>query len=100
MEDSEPIKVMIAGIGGASLGTELMKCLNLAGGYHIFGCDISPTAFGLYDQTFKKTFRIDPGNYIASIADACRGAGVSWIVPGGEQPMTLLVAGKPTLDAC
>ena len=99
MGGSRPIHVMIAGVGGASLGTELMKCLTLAGGYRIFGCDISPTAFGLYDQRFEKTFRVDRENYIASVIAACRNVGANWLVPGGEQPMVLLAAAKSQLDA-
>jgi carbamoyl-phosphate synthase large subunit len=98
MGGSRSISVMIAGVGGASLGTELMKCLVLAGGYRIFGCDISPTAFGLYDQSFEKTFRVDRENYIASVVAACRSAGANWLVPGGEQPMALLAAAKSELD--
>ena len=53
------IKVMIAGIGGASLGTEILKSLVLAGNYKVFGCDISSTAYGLYDEDFEKTLDIN-----------------------------------------
>jgi carbamoyl-phosphate synthase large subunit len=84
------MSVMIAGIGGASLGTELMKCLVLAGDYDLFGCDISPTAYGLYELGFRKTFRIDRNDYVPSVIDACNKAGASWLIPGGEQPMVLL----------
>ncbi|MBF0103086.1 MAG: hypothetical protein HQK77_19480, partial [Desulfobacterales bacterium] len=52
-------KVMIAGIGGASLGTELLKCLEAAGGYTIFGCDISPLAYGHYMSGFERTYVVD-----------------------------------------
>lgn len=93
------LDVMIAGIGGASLGTELMKSLHLAGCYRIFGCDISPTAFGLYDERFQKTFVVDRDNYIASVINACQQVEAKWLVPGGEQPMVLLTAAKPALDA-
>ena len=92
------MKVMIAGIGGASLGTELMKCLALAGDYELFGCDISPTAYGLYETAFRQTFRIDRGNYLNAVVDACGRCGASWLIPGGEQPMVLLGEGKETLD--
>jgi carbamoyl-phosphate synthase large subunit len=81
---------MIAGVGGASLGTEIAKSLVLAGGYSLFGCDIASTAFGLYDPCFSKTFRVDRDDYVASVVSACREAGAGWIVPGGEQPMVLL----------
>ncbi|HNZ11082.1 MAG TPA: ATP-grasp domain-containing protein [Smithellaceae bacterium] len=92
MTRKDRLKVMIAGIGGASLGTEILKCLALAGHYDIFGCDISPTAYGLYDSSFTRTFLIDRENYIASVMSACHEAGVQWLIPGGEQPMVLLGA--------
>ncbi|MCE5262710.1 MAG: ATP-grasp domain-containing protein [Deltaproteobacteria bacterium] len=91
------MKVMIAGIGGASLGTELMKCLALPGDYELFGCDISPTAYGLYETVFRQTFRIDRDDYLNSVMAACRKSGSSLLIPGGEQPMVLLGAGQEQL---
>jgi len=90
MISTRTLKVMIAGIGGASLGTEILKCLVLAGRYEIFGCDISPTAYGLYDPNFKRTFIVNRDDYVNSVIAACHEAGVSWLIPGGEQPMVLL----------
>lgn len=83
-------KIMIAGIGGASLGTEIFKALRLAGGYKIYGCDISPTAYGLYEPGFTATYRVDRDDYVASVIDICSSAHVGWLLPGGEQPMILL----------
>lgn len=90
-------RVMIAGIGGASLGTEIFKALRLAGGYSIFGCDVSPTAYGLYEPEFEATFRVDRDNYIPDVIELCRGAGIRWLIPGGEQPMALLGTATPAL---
>lgn len=87
-----PIKVMIAGIGGASLGTEICKCLSLAGKYETYGCDISPTAYGLYDQGFAQTYRVGRENYVSGVLEVCQRAGAKWIIPGGEQPNALLGA--------
>lgn len=87
---SEKIKVMIAGVGGASLGTEIAKSLQLAGDYEIFGCDISQTAYGLYDHVFTKTYRIDRNEYISSVLKSCLNSGAEILIPGGEQPMVLL----------
>ena len=83
-------KIMIAGIGGASLGTELAKCLTLAGVYDIYGCDISPTAFGLYQDIFSGTYLIDRDDYISSVIRACHDSGCRWLIAGGEAPMRLL----------
>lgn len=83
---------MIAGVGGASLGTEILKCLTLSGRYEVYGCDVSPTAYGLYAQAFTRTFLVDRETYVSSVIDACHEVGTRWIVPGGEQPMILLGA--------
>jgi carbamoyl-phosphate synthase large subunit len=87
---SEPIKAMIAGIGGASLGTEIFKSLRLAGGYDVYGCDISSTAYGLYESGFASTYRVGREDYVNNVIDACIDAGTKWLIPGGEQPMALL----------
>lgn len=84
------IRVLIAGIGGASLGTEILKCLLLANRYTIFGCDISKFAFGHYQEGFKKTFLAKKENYIESVLELCSKEGISFIIPGGEEPMVLL----------
>lgn len=87
-----PTKVMIAGIGGASLGTEICKCLCLAGKYEIYGCDISPTAYGLYDKGFAQTYRVSRESYVPEVLEVCRRSGAKWLIPGGEQPNALLGA--------
>jgi carbamoyl-phosphate synthase large subunit len=83
-------RVLIAGIGGASLGTEVLKSLILAGRYEIYGADISPLAFGHYQEGFKETFLIDRNDYVQHIKTVCVNNKIEVIVPGGEQPMTLL----------
>ncbi len=93
---SHPVKVMIAGIGGASLGTEIRKSLSLAGGYEICGCDISRTAYGLYEQEFSSTWLVSRDDYVASVLSACRASGARFLIPGGEQPMALLGAASET----
>lgn len=92
-----PLKVMIAGIGGASLGTEILKCLQLAKRYEIYGCDISPVAYGMYDAGFTQTYHIDRENYVAEVLEACQHSGSKWLIPGGEQPNALLSAAKDLL---
>ncbi|MBU1003188.1 MAG: ATP-grasp domain-containing protein [Proteobacteria bacterium] len=92
-------RVMIAGVGGASLGTEIFKSLVLAGGVEIYGCDVSPTAYGLYQPGFAKTYRITRDRYVDQVLDCCRDAGVEFLIPGGEQPMALLGAAAERLEA-
>lgn len=90
---------MIAGIGGASLGTEIRKSLALADGYEIFGCDISKTAYGLYEPEFSKTWLVPRDDYEAGVLEVCRESGARFLVPGGEQPMVLLGAASDMFDA-
>lgn len=97
MVNSHKLKVMVAGIGGASLGTELLKSLSLAGRYNVFGCDVSPTAYGLYDPGFTDTFLVNRDEYVSSVVDCCHKVGAKWLIPGGEQPMVLLGAASAIL---
>lgn len=92
-------KVLIAGIGGASLGTEILKSLELAGGRKVYGCDISRTAYGLYEPAFVKTYLISRENYVDQVVACCRDAGADFLVPGGEQPMVLLGAEAERFEA-
>jgi carbamoyl-phosphate synthase large subunit len=82
--------VLIAGIGGASLGTEIFKSLRRSRNYRIFGADISPYAFGLYQKGFVKTHVVKRENYIQKILDICKREEVDAIIPGGEEPLLLL----------
>ena len=56
MQSDRKPRILVSGIAGASLGTEIAKSLHHAGGYDILGCDISPLAFGHYDQNFGSTY--------------------------------------------
>lgn len=90
---------MIAGVGGASLGTEIYKSLQLSGSYEVYGCDVSPSAYGLYEPGFAKTYRLGLENYVENVISACTDAGAKWLIPGGEQPMVLLGAAESGLAA-
>lgn len=90
---SKKIRILVAGIGGASLGTEILKSLLLTEEkYEIFGCDISALAFGHYQQGFQKTFLVDRYNYIESIIEICVEHHIDCIIPGGEEPLSLLTS--------
>ena len=97
-KSNSKVRVMIAGIGGASLGTELCKSLKLAKSYEVFGCDISPTAYGLHDRGFSKTYLIDREDYVDNVIKSCLDAKAIWLIPGGEQPMVLLGAATEKLS--
>ena len=69
------MRVLVAGIGGASLGTEILKCLRMAGTYEAFGCDVSPYAFGHYQEGTVETFVVPTGGYVDAVAELCRRLG-------------------------
>lgn len=83
-------RVLIAGIGGASLGTELLKCLKLADRYDVFGCDVSEYAYGHYMEGFVKTFVIKRDNYVKEVMKLCMEHDIQVVIPGGEEPLKLL----------
>ena len=83
-------RILIAGIGGASLGTEILKCLQLAGGYDVFGCDVSPLAFGHYGNLFASTSIVRRDSYIEDVISLCEQLGIECVVPGGDEPARLL----------
>lgn len=92
------LKVLIAGISGASLGTEILKCLKLAQGYTIYGADISPYAYGLYQNEFEKTFTVSSESYISDILSIVQSYNIAVIIPGGEAPLSLLMNNKHVFD--
>lgn len=88
-----PISVLIAGIGGGSLGLEIYKSLRLAGGYCLIGTDISDKAFGSYEEGFDRTYllgRTDPLEYAAQLLEVCEKEDVDAIAPGAEQTHKIL----------
>jgi carbamoyl-phosphate synthase large subunit len=92
------IRVLVAGIGGASLGTELSKCLRDAGGYEVFGCDVSEFAYGHYDPALERTFLVDRDGYLEGICELCRAHGIRAVIPGGEEPLGLLAPAAATFQ--
>lgn len=90
------MKILIAGLAGASLGTEIIKSLKKAGKYEIYGCDISNLAYGLYSKELKKSFVVNQDSYIESIINICLKYKINYIIPGGEQPMVILSKSSET----
>lgn len=86
------IKILIAGIAGASLGTEIAKSLLFSARYALYGCDISPLAYGHCSDMFADTFLLKEESYIQSILKICLDNGITYVIPGGESPMVLLSA--------
>lgn len=87
-------RILIAGIGGASLGTEIAKCLQLAGGYRMFGCDISPLAFGHYSSGFESTSIVGRESYADDLLALCAELDIECVVPGGDEPARLIAGAQ------
>lgn len=90
-------RILIAGIAGASLGTEVAKCLSETNKYIIYGCDIAKLAYGNFMPIFEKTFLINHDDYINSIIGYCIEYDIKYIIPGGEKPMQILADCEETL---
>ncbi len=90
--------VLVAGIGGASLGTEILKCLQEIPDYRLVGCDISPYAYGHYQLGRESAFLVRGEHYIDDVLSICRRFGVVAIIPGGEKPLQLLTAAQDRFD--
>ncbi len=91
------MKILVAGIGGASLGTEIVKSLHYAGQYEVYGCDISPYAYGHYMSVMKRTSLVRRSNYVHDILKICLDENITFIVPGGEEPSVFLAEAQEVL---
>jgi carbamoyl-phosphate synthase large subunit len=85
-------RVLVAGIGGASLGTEILKSLALAGTWDVLGCDVSPLAYGHYAGVARETFVVGRDGYAEEVLALSEREGVAAVIPGGDEPTVLLAA--------
>jgi len=92
--------VLIAGIGGASLGTELLKCLAATSRYRVFGCDVSPLAYGHSEEGFENTFTVPRDGYVHAVSELALEIGAEALIPGGEEPMVLLARDAAGFESC
>ena len=88
-------EILVAGIGGASLGTEIMKCLRHAGRYRIIGCDISRHAYGHYADLASCTKVVAVDRYAEAVLDLARRTRVKAVIGGGGEPLRLLNEAGP-----
>lgn len=90
--------ILIAGIGGASLGTELLKCLGMEKEYNVFGADISRYAYGHYKKGFANSYVVNPDDYVSELISICKRENIRAIIPGGEQSLNLLNRDKKRFE--
>ncbi|HWQ42731.1 MAG TPA: ATP-grasp domain-containing protein [Desulfosporosinus sp.] len=92
------LKVLVAGLGGASLGTEIVKSLHRTEHYCIYGCDISAYAYGHFMPECVKTIQIPTEGYIESIIEFCNENAIRFVIPGGEGPLILMNRNRDKLN--
>jgi carbamoyl-phosphate synthase large subunit len=86
------ITVLIAGVAGASLGTEVAKALRMAGGYYIVGCDVSALAFGHYGAICDETVLMPQEGYIDRLIAVAYDRNVRVVIPGADVTAQLIAA--------
>lgn len=92
-------RVLVAGAGGASLGTEALKALALTGRYEVVMADVSPMAFGLYqpEATVGHVLRLQ--SYIDELIACCQRERVQFVLPGAEATLKLINGSRQRLLA-
>lgn len=85
--------ILVAGIGSASLGLELVKCLSMSNQYKLFGADISPDAYGHSDPRFVRTTVLpyrSPQDYALALLNFAQEVQADVIAPGAEATGAIL----------
>jgi len=90
--------VLVAGVGGASLGTEAVKSLIASGRYDVSVADISPMAFGLYVPGILHRATIRADDYLNDLVAMCERNRVDVVVPGAEATLSLIRQGQISLE--
>jgi carbamoyl-phosphate synthase large subunit len=96
------IGVLIAGIGGGSLGLEINKSLRHAGSYRRIGTDISARAYGFYGDQFDRTYLIQPSEgpaYARKLLEICLSEGVNAIAPGADAVHSIIAEHHDLFEA-
>jgi carbamoyl-phosphate synthase large subunit len=83
-------RVLVAGAGGASLGTETLKALALTGRYEVVVADISPLAYGLYQPEAVGGHVLRGERYVDDLIACCQREDVQLLLPGGEATLKLI----------
>jgi carbamoyl-phosphate synthase large subunit len=89
--------VLIAGAGGASLGTEMLKALALSGRYEAITADVSPLAYGLYQKEAAAGHVLRTASYMDDLIACCHREQVSFVLPGAEPTLKLIAGARDRL---
>jgi len=82
---SEPLRVLVTGVGGGGHGHEVVKALRLAGRYWLVGVDMSEQSYGLsdVDEAYKVPPASDPA-YIDTLLEICKHRQTKVLIHGSE----------------
>lgn len=90
-------RVLVAGAGGASLGTETLKALALTGRYDVVVADVSPLAYGLYQPEADAAHVLKVQSYMDDLIACCQREGVTLLLPGAEATLKLINSSRQRL---
>ncbi len=96
--ESDPTKrVIVAGVGGASLGTETLKALALSGNYKAIAADVSALAYGFYQKEATSSHLLRASHYIEDLIACCQREKAQLVLPSAEPTLKLISAARELL---
>jgi len=94
------ISVLIAGVGGGSVGLEILKALRLSKlPYEIIGCDMMKHNIGFVKA--DKHYILPPANkdnYLSALKDICLQEKVDVLFPGSEPDLKTISLNRETIE--
>lgn len=88
--------ILITGVGGGSLGREIMKSLRMTeNNYKIIASDMSKNSIGLFDTKFRYIVpKASSSNYIETILKICKKEKVEVLIGGSEPEIEVIAKNK------
>ncbi len=97
---SKPVTVLVTGVGGRSVGHQILHALTLVRGkYRLIATDVDSFSFGLYlaDSAYIVP-RADAADYVSAIEELVKRESVQVILPGTEPELRTLVASRKVFE--
>ncbi len=99
-EQSEPVSVLVTGVGGGGHGMQILKALREAKTeYEVVGTDLSPYSYGL--ELVEHPYLVPPANseeYIPTLLRLCEKHGVKAIFHGSEPELRVIGQNRSTFE--
>ena len=97
---AEPVSVLITGVGGRSVGHQVLHAISLAGNkYRLTATDVENFSFGLYlaDRSYLVP-RADEADYIPAIRELVEREHIDVILPGTEPEVRSLASARESFS--